>query len=255
MFEALEKKMNVKLEEFGNRINDLESSLKEKDSIISKLKQKISKFENEFENCKENVNTIKNHIDDVIEKRNSEQHNEEKFFTCKQCEFSTASSRGLKTHMKRKHTKEVETFPFDCELCGDKVDNKIELKNHMVTHSFRSVKFQCEECDYCGENEMTMAVHVGKHHSENILCGLCDCVMDDQESLETHLFTCEIYQCYYEEYKFKTLANLKEHVKTEHAEENGQYEFIHAKQGRTSSDQIVCKTYTMSELFPELLHN
>ena len=76
--------------------------------------------------------------------------------------------------------------------------------------------------------------------------------MEDQETLETHLFTCEIYQCYYEEYK---LANLKEHVKKEHAEENGQYEFIHAKQGRTSSDQIVCKTYTMSELFPELLHN
>ena len=57
--------------------------------------------------------------------------------------------------MKRKHTKEVETFPFECELRGDKVDNNIELKNHMVTHSFRSVKFQCEECDYCGGNEMT----------------------------------------------------------------------------------------------------
>ena len=63
----------------------------------------------------------------------------------------------------------METFPFYCELFGEKVDNKIELKNNIVTHSFQSAKFQSEECAYCVENEMTMAVHVGKHHSENIL--------------------------------------------------------------------------------------
>ena len=51
-------------------------------------------------------------------------------FICKLCEFSTDSSRGLKTHIKRKHTKEVEIFLFECELCGCKLENKIEIKKH-----------------------------------------------------------------------------------------------------------------------------
>ena len=78
-------------------------------------------------------------------------------------EFSKDSSRGIKTHIKRKHTNEVETFPFECELCGCKLENKIELKYHMVTHLFQSVNFQCGECDYWSVKEMTIAVHVGKN--------------------------------------------------------------------------------------------
>ena len=70
-----------------------------------------------MENFKENVNKINNHIKDVIEKSGLELHTEREKFICKFCEFSTDSSRGLKTHIKRKHTKEVETFPFAFELC------------------------------------------------------------------------------------------------------------------------------------------
>ena len=40
-FEALERTMNVKFVEFGKRIKDLECSLKQKDLIISDMKQKI----------------------------------------------------------------------------------------------------------------------------------------------------------------------------------------------------------------------
>ena len=40
-FKALDRTMNVKFEEFGKRIKDLESSLKQKDLIISDMKQKI----------------------------------------------------------------------------------------------------------------------------------------------------------------------------------------------------------------------
>ena len=134
----------MKFEQFGKRINDLECSLKQKDLIISDMKQKIVNIENNFENFKENVNKTNDHIKDAIEKRGSELHTEGEKFICKLCEFSTDSSRGSKTHIKRKHTKEVETFPFECKLCGCELENKIELKNHMVTHSFQSVNFQCE---------------------------------------------------------------------------------------------------------------
>ena len=93
-------------------------------------------MQNYFENCKENVNKTNNHISDVIEKSGSEMHTEGEKFICKLCEFSTDCSRGLKTHIKRKHTKEVETFPFECELCGCEIKNKIELKKHMVTNKY-----------------------------------------------------------------------------------------------------------------------
>ena len=56
-------------------------------------------------------------------------------FICKLCEFSTDSSRGLKTHIKTKHTKEVETFPIECEMCGCELENKIELKYLYLTNS------------------------------------------------------------------------------------------------------------------------
>ena len=50
---------------------------------------------------------------------------------------------------------------------------------------------------------MTNAVHVGKKHSENIQCGVCDSVVGNKENLETHMVTtCEIYQCYFDDNKF-----------------------------------------------------
>ena len=84
-----------------------------------------SKHPNSFENFKENVNKTNDHITDVIEKSGSEMHTEGGKFICKLYEFSTDSSRALETHIKRKHTKEVETFLFVCELFGCKIENKI----------------------------------------------------------------------------------------------------------------------------------
>ena len=40
---------------------------------------------------------------------------------------------------------------------------------------------------------MTMAMHVGKLHRENIVFGMFEFVADEQNSLETHTFTSEIY--------------------------------------------------------------
>ena len=36
-----------------------------------------------------------------------------------------------------------------------------------------------------------MEVHLGKFHSEQYDCGLCDYVATSLENIETHLFTCE----------------------------------------------------------------
>ena len=98
--------MNVKFEEFGKRIKDLECALKQKDIIIiSEMKQQIVNIQNNSENFKENGNKTNDHINDDIEKSGTELHTEREKFICKLCEFPKDSSRGLKTHIKTKHTK------------------------------------------------------------------------------------------------------------------------------------------------------
>ena len=55
--------------------------------------------------------------------------------------------------------------------------------------------------------------------SEKFDCGLCDIETQSLQNLETHLKTCEAYQCYHYtgcEERFKTLSELKKHFKGKH---------------------------------------
>ena len=109
-------------------------------------------------------------------------------FKCEECNFSTSSKQGLRTHEKRKHTKasEQNKFPRSCDLCDKKIRNVVELKQHMKTHSYKAVDYKCAECDFMGSNDTTMEVHMGKEHCEKIECGMCDSAFNDSETLETH---------------------------------------------------------------------
>ena len=46
-----------------------------------------------------------------------------------------------------------------------------------------------------GDQKKYMEVHLGKYHSENFECGLCEHKEKSLENLITHLFTCEIFLC------------------------------------------------------------
>ena len=61
-----------------------------------------------------------------------------------------------------------------------------------------------------------MEVHLGKYHSENFECGLCNLETNDLETLETHLFTCELFICYRCDKRFKTLGDIKKHIEEIH---------------------------------------
>ena len=71
------------------------------------------------------------------------------------------------------------------------------------------------------------------------------------------MVTCEIYQCCFDNYKFKTPGDLKEHVKGKHAERNKHFKCIHTKQGRTfhiklSVKHILCLNFSQNLYKPEL---
>ena len=47
---------------------------------------------------------------------------------CADCQFTSASEQSLKTHIKRKHTKQDIEYPKSCELCDYELESYKELK-------------------------------------------------------------------------------------------------------------------------------
>ena len=90
------------------------------------------------------------------------------------------------------------------------------MKFHMKCHSYKQIEYKCEECNYWCGNEQSMEVHIVFAHCANFECGLCEFVGGDSETLKTHLFTCEIYECKECDFRYNTLAEVKHHVCEEH---------------------------------------
>ena len=119
-------------------------------------------------------------------------------FNCSKCKFKTYSDDNLNQHMKRKHTDFTTSFPRNCELCEKSFENVQELKKHMIIHSLEGTTFgdlSCKECNFIGENFETMQVHNGKCCVSEFECGLCYMKADTLVNLETHLASCEVYEC------------------------------------------------------------
>ena len=86
-------------------------------------------------------------------------------------------------------------FPKKCDLCDQDLENEKELKKHLKTHSYKEAKFQCEDCEFVGKTRETMNVHIGRYHTDQFECGICEKNLGNSEGLETHLNTCEKYRC------------------------------------------------------------
>ena len=68
-------------------------------------------------------------------------------------------------------------------------------------------------------------------------CGLCECTLDDKEKLETHLVTCEVYQC--------CDSECRERVKTIHGHP---IQILHLKTNRSESKLVDSKWYWSNNL-------
>ena len=195
---------------FQKKIETLLKVLEEKDLIIDNLEKKIDKFEEKVKvmvslekEFKEFVKSNENQdVEDVEEKKKDE----EKKFQCQNCDFKATSNQGLKVHIKRKHTSYLaENLPDKCDICDEKFKylddkpwGKERIDKHRLSHSYTcgsELKFKCEECNFWGPNKLTMEMHIRKKHSEIISCGMCMSELKSEEILETHLITCEIYNC------------------------------------------------------------
>ena len=125
------------------------------------------------------------------------------------------------------------------------------MNKHMKSHSYKHIEYKCEECEFFSDSKLVMDVHIGKKHSENFECGLCEFEAGDMEALNIHMFTCEIYLCETCDINFITLADLKEHLIKEHNTEKYQ-RVIHAKQNRSDDEVMDEKYHYAKSLFPKM---
>lgn len=220
---------------------DLENLKKENLSILTKLEQ-LEKLL--FEKDKQ----IESIIESIGELNKIKKGPAKKSFKCTKCDFESNSQTGLKVHDKKKHTSvENLKFPKICDFCDEELKTAIEMKKHMRTHSYKEARFKCDDCDFVGQNELTMDVHIGKHHSEKYECGLCEFEANNQENLEIHLISCEMYQCVGCSEKFKSIKEVKNHIVEMH-NSNGCHYVTHLKLDRNNPCEVDQKTYRSTEI-------
>ena len=90
-----------------------------------------------------------------------------------------------------------------------------------------------------------MEVHFGKCCVDELFCGLCEWKSSDLESLDTHLASCEVYECVGCDERFLILNNVKVQFKKEHGEET---KLSHLKMNRIMKTRVDSKKYLYSEV-------
>ena len=202
----------ISLQEFDNenKFKELKGDLESKKMQIDGLETRIQKLENSHQEQRKVQDKRIKELEKIIKCMDSK-------FKCKECDYTTGSEQGLKSHVSKKHkpSKESLDFPRSCHLCEKNLTNLKDYKIHMKTHSYRLIQYQCKMCSFSEYNEIGIEVHVGREHGENFECGLCEFIADDLESLDVHLQTCEIYKCHKCENVFKNVKDLKQHYPTE----------------------------------------
>ena len=76
-------------------------------------------------------------------------------------------------------------------------------------------------------------------------CGMCESLFESLESLETHLDTCEIYECNHCYFTSQNESKMKDHVVKEHGS-NGK--LLHMKMAGEKFDEVYVKTYTSNDI-------
>ena len=92
-------------------------------------------------------------------------------------------------------------------------------------------------------------------HGEKIECGICDYEATDMADVETHLTTCQFYECTNCEEKIMLFTKVKEHFLTMHKElikKTSGVGIRNYKVSRENSEIYKSEYHTLRSLFPEL---
>ena len=98
--------------------------------------------------------------------------------------------------------------------------SKIEIEEHLKVHTYRTVDMKCEDCDFLANDDLSLEVHSARKHSGNFECALCGFFARDEDHLNIHLHTCEIFECSICKPKIimKNISAVSSHLSSKHTE-------------------------------------
>ncbi|XP_058515338.1 zinc finger X-chromosomal protein-like isoform X2 [Ochotona princeps] len=147
-------------------------------------------------------------------------HTGEKPYECQYCEYKSADSSNLKTHVKIKHSKEM---PFKCDICLLTFPNTKEVQQHAVTHQ-ESKTHQCLHCNHKSSNSSDLKRHIISVHTKDYphKCDMCDKGFHRPSELKRHVAAHKVkkmHQCRHCDFKIADPFVLSRHILSVHTKD------------------------------------
>ncbi|XP_019482083.1 PREDICTED: zinc finger X-chromosomal protein isoform X3 [Hipposideros armiger] len=147
-------------------------------------------------------------------------HTGEKPYECQYCEYRSADSSNLKTHVKTKHSKEM---PFKCEICLLTFSDTKEVQQHALIHQ-ESKTHQCLHCDHKSSNSSDLKRHIISVHTKDYphKCDMCDKGFHRPSELKKHVAAHKgkkMHQCRHCDFKIADPFVLSRHILSVHTKD------------------------------------
>ncbi|XP_032331243.1 zinc finger X-chromosomal protein isoform X2 [Camelus ferus] len=147
-------------------------------------------------------------------------HTGEKPYQCQYCEYRSADSSNLKTHIKTKHSKEM---PFKCDICLLTFSDTKEVQQHALIHQ-ESKTHQCLHCDHKSSNSSDLKRHIISVHTKDYphKCDMCDKGFHRPSELKKHVAAHKgkkMHQCRHCDFKIADPFVLSRHILSVHTKD------------------------------------
>ncbi|XP_016074952.1 PREDICTED: zinc finger X-chromosomal protein-like isoform X2 [Miniopterus natalensis] len=147
-------------------------------------------------------------------------HTGEKPYQCQYCEYRSADSSNLKTHVKTKHSKET---PFKCDICLLTFSDTKEVQQHALIHQ-ESKTHQCLHCDHKSSNSSDLKRHIISVHTKDYphKCDMCDKGFHRPSELKKHVAAHKgkkMHQCRHCDFKIADPFVLSRHILSIHTKD------------------------------------
>ncbi|XP_075395934.1 zinc finger X-chromosomal protein-like [Tenrec ecaudatus] len=147
-------------------------------------------------------------------------HTGEKPYQCQYCEYRSADSSNLKTHVKTKHSKEM---PLKCDICLLTFSDTKEVQQHALIHQ-ESKTHQCLHCDHKSSNSSDLKRHIISVHTKDYphKCDMCDKGFHRPSELKKHMAAHKgkkMHQCRHCDFKIADPFILSRHILSVHTKD------------------------------------